>query len=112
MRYIKVQMLSEKAKTGGRQFVCLLAFDVIRFYVIHLNLSSNFIDSEFAFKSKVCIDRGTDGVPCFQAVDLAKLILAHNNIESLREDLRNLPLLTVLNVSHNKLSELPAAIGE
>lgn len=47
-----------------------------------------------------------------QAVDLQKLILAHNNIEKLKEDLRNLPLLTVLNVSHNKLSELPAAIGE
>ncbi|KAM7504022.1 hypothetical protein LguiB_002926 [Lonicera macranthoides] len=46
------------------------------------------------------------------AVELQKLILAHNNIESLKEDLRNLPLLTVLNVSHNKLSHLPAAIGE
>lgn len=47
-----------------------------------------------------------------QAVELQKLILAHNDIESLREDLRNLPLLSVLNVSHNKLSSLPAAIGE
>lgn len=47
-----------------------------------------------------------------QAVELQKLILAHNEIESLREDLRNLPLLSVLNVSHNKLSSLPAAIGE
>lgn len=47
-----------------------------------------------------------------QAVELQKLILAHNNIESLSEELRNLSSLTVLNVSHNKLSELPAAIGE
>lgn len=44
-------------------------------------------------------------------MDLQKLILAHNSIEVLREDLRNLPQLTVLNVSHNKLSELPTAIG-
>lgn len=47
-----------------------------------------------------------------QAVELQKLILAHNNIESLKQELRNLSQLTVLNVSHNKLSELPAAIGE
>lgn len=47
-----------------------------------------------------------------QAVDLQKLILAHNNIESLKEDLRNLPQLIVLNFSHNKLTELPAAIGQ
>ncbi|XP_054815710.1 plant intracellular Ras-group-related LRR protein 6 isoform X1 [Prosopis cineraria] len=48
----------------------------------------------------------------WEAVDLQKLILAHNDIDSLKEDLRNLPSLTVLNVSHNRLSELPAAIGE
>ncbi|XP_047338968.1 plant intracellular Ras-group-related LRR protein 6-like [Impatiens glandulifera] len=48
----------------------------------------------------------------WETVELQKLILAHNNIESLREDLRNLPLLSVLNVRHNKLTLLPAAIGE
>ncbi|KAJ7948631.1 Plant intracellular Ras-group-related LRR protein [Quillaja saponaria] len=48
----------------------------------------------------------------WEAVELQKIILAHNNIQKLKEDLRNLPLLTVLNVSHNKLSDLPAAIGE
>ncbi|GMY31758.1 plant intracellular Ras-group-related LRR protein 6 [Fagus crenata] len=48
----------------------------------------------------------------WEAVELQKLILAHNKIELLKEDLRNLPQLTVLNVSHNKLSDLPAAIGE
>ena len=47
-----------------------------------------------------------------QAVELQKLILAHNNIQLLSEELRNLSSLAVLNVSHNKLSELPAAIGE
>jgi len=48
----------------------------------------------------------------FQGVDLQKLILAHNNLEVLREDLRNLSSLVVLNISHNKISSLPAAIGE
>lgn len=48
----------------------------------------------------------------FQAVELQKLILAHNDIQTLKQDLRNLPQLTVLNVSHNKLSNLPPAIGE
>lgn len=45
-------------------------------------------------------------------MELQKLILAHNEIEVLKEDLKNLPLLTVLNISHNKLAHLPAAIGE
>jgi len=45
-------------------------------------------------------------------VDLQKLILAHNNLEVLREDLTNLSSLVVLNISHNKISSLPAAIGE
>lgn len=48
----------------------------------------------------------------FQGVDLQKLILAHNNLEVLREDLRNLSSLVVLNISHNQLSSVPAAIGE
>lgn len=47
-----------------------------------------------------------------QGVDLQKLILAHNNLEVLREDLRNLSSLVVLNISHNNISSLPAAIGE
>lgn len=38
--------------------------------------------------------------------------MAHNDIESLKEEIRNLSSLTVLNLSHNKLSQLPAAIGE
>ncbi|KAK6229469.1 hypothetical protein QUC31_002041 [Theobroma cacao] len=58
------------------------------------------------------LDAVGEGEKWWEAVELQKLILAHNNIESLKEDLRNLPLLTVLNVSHNKLTDLPAAIGQ
>lgn len=47
-----------------------------------------------------------------QAVELQKLILAHNEIELLKEDLRNLTSLVVLNLSHNNLTHLPASIGE
>ncbi|XP_074264085.1 plant intracellular Ras-group-related LRR protein 6 isoform X1 [Silene latifolia] len=57
-------------------------------------------------------DGAPEGENWWETVDLQKLILAHNNIEVLKEDLKNLPLLTVLNVSHNKLTQLPAAIGE
>uniref|UniRef100_A0A803MHB2 Plant intracellular Ras-group-related LRR protein 6 n=1 Tax=Chenopodium quinoa TaxID=63459 RepID=A0A803MHB2_CHEQI len=56
-------------------------------------------------------DGASEGGNWWEIVDLQKLILAHNNIEVLKEDLRNLPLLTVLNVSHNRLTQLPAAIG-
>ncbi|KAH7512503.1 hypothetical protein FEM48_Zijuj12G0097600 [Ziziphus jujuba var. spinosa] len=58
------------------------------------------------------LDAVAEGENWWEAVELQKLILAHNNIESLKQELRNLSQLTVLNVSHNKLSELPAAIGE
>nr|XP_043627427.1 plant intracellular Ras-group-related LRR protein 6 [Erigeron canadensis] len=58
------------------------------------------------------LDAVGEGENWWEAVELQKLILAHNEIESIKEDIRNLPLLTVLNVSHNKLSRLPAAIGE
>lgn len=51
-------------------------------------------------------------VAYLQTVELQKLILAHNDIELLKEDLRNLTSLVVLNLSHNKLTHLPAAIGE
>jgi Leucine-rich repeat (LRR) protein len=47
-----------------------------------------------------------------QTAELQKLILAHNNLEALKEDLRNLTSLTVLNISHNRISTLPSAIGE
>ncbi|XP_056683455.1 plant intracellular Ras-group-related LRR protein 6 isoform X2 [Spinacia oleracea] len=56
-------------------------------------------------------DGASEGGNWWEIVDLQKLILAHNNIEVLKEDLKNLPLLTVLNISHNKLTQLPAAIG-
>ncbi|KAL0328490.1 UNVERIFIED_CONTAM: Plant intracellular Ras-group-related LRR protein 6 [Sesamum calycinum] len=58
------------------------------------------------------LDAVGDDEKWWEAVELQKLILAHNDIESLKEDLKNLPLLVVLNVSHNKLTSLPAVIGE
>lgn len=62
-----------------------------------------------------CVDCHT--IYCFlmanlQTVELQKLILAHNDIELLKEDLKNLTSLVVLNLSHNKLTRLPATIGE
>ncbi|XP_015580482.2 plant intracellular Ras-group-related LRR protein 6 isoform X3 [Ricinus communis] len=57
-------------------------------------------------------DAAGEGEKWWETVELQKLILAHNSIESLKEDLRLLPQLTVLNVSNNKLTALPAAIGE
>ncbi|GKV15920.1 hypothetical protein SLEP1_g26649 [Rubroshorea leprosula] len=58
------------------------------------------------------LDAVGEGEKWWEVVELQKLILAHNNIESLKEDLRNLLQLIVLNVSHNKLTDLPAAIGQ
>ncbi|RVW93111.1 Plant intracellular Ras-group-related LRR protein 6 [Vitis vinifera] len=58
------------------------------------------------------LDAIGEGEKWWEAVELQKLILAHNDIESLREDLKNLSLLSVLNLSNNKLVHLPAAIGE
>ncbi|KVI02233.1 Leucine-rich repeat-containing protein [Cynara cardunculus var. scolymus] len=58
------------------------------------------------------LDAVGEGENWWEAVELQKLILAHNDIELLKEDIRNLPMLSVLNISHNKLSHLPAAIGE
>ncbi|KAK9092476.1 hypothetical protein Syun_027387 [Stephania yunnanensis] len=48
----------------------------------------------------------------WEAVELQKLILAHNSIEVLKEDIKNLSFLSVMNISHNKLSQLPSSIGE
>ncbi|XP_024023076.1 plant intracellular Ras-group-related LRR protein 6 isoform X2 [Morus notabilis] len=58
------------------------------------------------------LDAVGDDEKWWEAVELQKLILAHNDIEVLKEDLRNLAQLTVFNVSHNKLTVLPSAIGE
>ncbi|CAL5405825.1 unnamed protein product [Camellia sinensis] len=76
-----------------------------------LNLSNRSL-KEVPYEVYKSLDAVGEGEKWWEAVELQKLILAHNEIESLREDLRNLPLLSVLNVSHNKLSHLPAAIGE
>ncbi|CAK7327596.1 unnamed protein product [Dovyalis caffra] len=58
------------------------------------------------------LDAVAEGEKWWENVELQKLILAHNNIESVKEDLKNLSQLIVLNVSNNKLSALPAAVGE
>ncbi|KAI3964623.1 hypothetical protein MKX01_020440 [Papaver californicum] len=53
-----------------------------------------------------------DGGHWWETVELQKVILAHTGIEVLKEHVRNLSMLAVLNISHNKLTHLPAAIGE
>ncbi|KAI3679720.1 hypothetical protein L2E82_51053 [Cichorium intybus] len=58
------------------------------------------------------LDAVGEGENWWEAVELQKLILAHNEIELLKEDIRNLHMLSVLNISHNKLSHLPSGIGE
>ncbi|GLJ46363.1 hypothetical protein SUGI_0977260 [Cryptomeria japonica] len=57
------------------------------------------------------LDAIGEGEKWWEAVELQKLILAHNSIQTISEDLGNLSFLTVLNVSHNQLSYLPAAVG-
>ncbi|XP_071736613.1 plant intracellular Ras-group-related LRR protein 6 [Rutidosis leptorrhynchoides] len=76
-----------------------------------LNLSNRSLKEvpDEVYKS---LDAVGEGENWWEAVELQKLILAHNEIELIKEDIKNLPLLTVLNISHNKLSYLPAAIGE
>lgn len=76
-----------------------------------LNLSNRSLKEvpDQVYKS---LDAVGEGENWWEAVELQKLILAHNDIELLKEDIRNLPMLSVLNISHNKLSHLPAAIGE
>ncbi|KAF3608136.1 hypothetical protein DY000_02050498 [Brassica cretica] len=76
-----------------------------------LNLSNRSL-REVPTEVYQCLETTGEGENWWEAVDLQKLILAHNEIEVLREDLKNLACLVVLNVSHNKLSQLPAAIGE
>lgn len=76
-----------------------------------LNLSNRSLKEvpDEVYKS---LDAVGEGENWWEAVELQKLILAHNEIELLKEDIKNLPMLSVLNISHNKLSHLPSAIGE
>ncbi|XP_015056460.1 plant intracellular Ras-group-related LRR protein 6 isoform X1 [Solanum pennellii] len=76
-----------------------------------LNLSNRSL-SEVPIDVYKSSDAASEDEKWWEAVELQKLILAHNDIETLQADIRNLPLLSVLNVSHNKLTHLPAAIGE
>ncbi|KAK2496049.1 hypothetical protein MC885_000929 [Smutsia gigantea] len=48
----------------------------------------------------------------WEQTDLAKLILSNNKLQSLTDDLRLLPALTVLDVHDNQLTSLPSAIRE
>ncbi|XP_068020613.1 leucine-rich repeat-containing protein 40 isoform X2 [Melanerpes formicivorus] len=47
----------------------------------------------------------------WEQTDLTKLILASNKLQSLSEDLKLLPALTVLDVHDNQLRSLPSALG-
>uniref|UniRef100_A0ACD5ZB09 Uncharacterized protein n=1 Tax=Avena sativa TaxID=4498 RepID=A0ACD5ZB09_AVESA len=76
-----------------------------------LNLSNRSL-SEVPGEVYNNLDTGSQDDKWWEGVDLQKLILAHNNLEALREDLRNLSSLVVLNISHNQISSLPAAIGD
>lgn len=92
MRFTSAWMLSVMARNGGR-YAGFFGFS------FELPISNGFWFYCYFWFS-------------FKAVELQKLILAHNNIEALREDLRKLSSLVVLNISHNKLACIPAAIGE
>ncbi|NWI58995.1 LRC40 protein, partial [Calyptomena viridis] len=48
----------------------------------------------------------------WEQTDLTKLILASNKLQSLSEDVRLLPALTVLDVHDNQLTSLPSALGQ
>lgn len=48
----------------------------------------------------------------WEQVDLTKLILASNALQTLSEDIRLLPALTVLDIHDNHLTSLPDMIGE
>lgn len=85
-------------------------WEVSKFSIIHMPYEMHNQYTIFFFFFQISILSRHARI--LQAVELQKLILAHNNIEVLKEDLRNLSLLSVLNISHNKLSSLPAAIGE
>ncbi|XP_069718086.1 leucine-rich repeat-containing protein 40 [Phaenicophaeus curvirostris] len=48
----------------------------------------------------------------WEQTDLTKLLLASNKLQSLSEDIRLLPALTVLDVHDNQLTSLPSALGQ
>ncbi|XP_074731875.1 leucine-rich repeat-containing protein 40 isoform X1 [Strix uralensis] len=48
----------------------------------------------------------------WEQTDLTKLILASNKLQSLSEDVKLLPALTVLDVHDNQLTSLPSALGQ
>ncbi|XP_061859809.1 leucine-rich repeat-containing protein 40 [Colius striatus] len=48
----------------------------------------------------------------WEQIDLTKLILASNKLQSLSEDVKLLPALTILDVHDNQLTSLPSALGQ
>ncbi|XP_007480461.1 leucine-rich repeat-containing protein 40 isoform X3 [Monodelphis domestica] len=48
----------------------------------------------------------------WEQTDLTKLIISNNKLQSLSDDLRLLPALTILDMHDNQLTSLPCAIGE
>ncbi|KAB0394237.1 hypothetical protein E2I00_014525, partial [Balaenoptera physalus] len=48
----------------------------------------------------------------WEQTDLTKLIISNNKLQSLTDDLRLLPALTVLDIHDNQLTSLPSAIRE
>uniref|UniRef100_A0A8D0TUT5 Disease resistance R13L4/SHOC-2-like LRR domain-containing protein n=1 Tax=Sus scrofa TaxID=9823 RepID=A0A8D0TUT5_PIG len=48
----------------------------------------------------------------WEQTDLTKLIISNNKLQSLSDDLRLLPALTVLDIHDNQLTSLPSAIRE
>ncbi|XP_036610892.1 leucine-rich repeat-containing protein 40 isoform X2 [Trichosurus vulpecula] len=48
----------------------------------------------------------------WEQTDLTKLIISNNKLQSLSDDLRLLPALTILDMHDNLLTSLPCAIGE
>ena len=106
MRSIAISRVSVVTISGGRYLSIYLSVYSLLFIPSSHSLSLSHVKLRnlvYAFCLWFC---------GLQAVELQKLILAHNSIESLKEDIRNLPCLAVLNLCHNRLSELPAAIGE
>ncbi|MCO5581141.1 hypothetical protein L7F22_035018 [Adiantum nelumboides] len=75
-----------------------------------LNLSNRSLDDVPPQVYKLLDAAGTDE-KWWEVVELQKLLLAHNNITVLANELGNLQSLTVLNVSHNQLTSLPSSIG-
>ncbi|KAI5083332.1 hypothetical protein GOP47_0003075 [Adiantum capillus-veneris] len=75
-----------------------------------LNLSNRSLD-DVPPQVYNLLDAASTDEKWWEVVELQKLLLAHNNIKVLANELGNLQSLTVLNVSHNQIASLPSSIG-